>query len=172
MAANKRTAGDAAAGPEQAADQASAAAALARRQGQIRLLALFSAAGILVATYLIMLQWQLGNSFYCPIGNCVLVNNTRYAYLFGIPVSVIGLGGYIVLLVLTMLWQAQPDRRRLGLLVALTATPGWLFSAYLTWAEFFAIEAVCFWCLVSFAVITAITAGAWLIWRQPSAPQT
>lgn len=146
--------------------------ALDRLQRRIRLLALLAVVGILVATYLIMLQWQLSGSIYCPIGNCVLVNNTSYAYLFGMPVSTIGLGGYIVLLVQTMLWQARPDSRGLGLLTALTATPGWIFSAYLTWAEFFAIQAICFWCLVSFAVITLLTAGAWLIWRQQSALQT
>lgn len=147
-------------------------ALFAHQQGRIRVLALLAVAGILVATYLIMLQWQLSNSIFCPIGDCVLVNQSSYAYLFGIPVSVIGLGGYVVLLVQTMMWQAQPDRRGLGLAVALTATPGWIFSAYLTWAEFFAIEAVCFWCLLSFAIITLLTAGAWLIWRRPSAPQT
>lgn len=155
-------------GAEQQAD----AAELERRQRHIRWLALLAVGGIFVAVYLIMLQWQLSNSIYCPIGDCVLVNNSSYAYLFGIPVSTIGLGGYIVMLVQAMLWQAQPERRGLGLLLALTATPGWMFSAYLTWAEFFAIEAYCFWCLVSFGIVTFLTAGAWLTWRQPSVRQT
>lgn len=144
----------------------------ARRQSHIRIIAMLAVVGILVATYLVTLQWQLSNSIYCPIGDCVLVNQSSYAYVFGVPVAVIGLIGYIVLLLLTMRWQAQPDNRQAGLLVALVATPGWLFSAYLTWAEFFAIEAVCFWCLISFAIITAMTAWAWLIVRRQSGPQT
>lgn len=170
MAANSE--GDRMGSGDVRAGYASSEERLERLQSRIRSLALLAVVGILVATYLIMLQWQLSGSIYCPIGNCTLVNNTSYAYLFGIPVSTIGLAGYIVLLVQTMLWQARPDHRGLGLLVALTATPGWIFSAYLTWAEFFAIEAICFWCLVSFGVITLLTAGAWLIWRQLYALQT
>lgn len=146
--------------------------AAGRRQTAIRLLSLLAVAGILVATYLVMLQWEINNSVYCPIGDCVLVNQSSYAYLFGIPVAVIGLGGYVVLLVLTMAWQAQPQRDMLGLTVALVATPGWIFSTYLTWAEFFAIEAICFWCLISFALMTALTGGAWLTYLRRSATQT
>jgi uncharacterized membrane protein len=106
-------------------------------------------AGLGVAGYLTSVRLA-GHAPVCVVGGgCRTVQESDYAELAGIPVAVLGLVGYASLLVAALL----PGQlgRAVGLFTALVSFG---FSAWLTFAELFIIEAVCAWCVTSAALVT------------------
>jgi uncharacterized membrane protein len=92
---------------------------------------------------------------------CQTVAESDYAELAGVEVSVLGIGGYVLLLGAAL---ARGDAARVvGLGLALV---GFGFSLYLTYLELFVIDAICQWCVASAVVMTALlvvgTLRAWL----------
>jgi uncharacterized membrane protein len=84
-------------------------------------------------------------------GGCETVQASRYAKLDGIPVSVLGLAGYIGIL------GSLIVRGELGRLSAFgIALIGFGFSMYLTYRELFTIKAICQWCVGSAVLMTAL----------------
>jgi uncharacterized membrane protein len=84
-------------------------------------------------------------------GGCERVQSSRWAELAGIPVAVLGLGGYIAILA-SLALPEEP-----GALVAVFLTlVGFGFSAWLTYVEIGKIEAICQWCVASAVVMTAL----------------
>jgi uncharacterized membrane protein len=111
--------------------------------------------GLGVAGYLAYVETQAVTAICGPIGNCNAVQTSEYAYLFGIPIGVLGVIGYLAILA-TWLWgQWQNDRRVPLILLAMTGF-GVLFSIYLTYLEPFVIGAVCAWCLSSAVIMTLL----------------
>ncbi len=125
-----------------------------RRQA-IVLLALV---GLLVATYLWLYKIGVIGELQCGTGGCEVVQTSRYAELFGVPVAFYGVVGYAVLFVLGLvgLRPARAGDRRIAALLAALATSGFAFTLYLTSRELFVIHAVCRWCVTSAAIMTAI----------------
>ena len=125
-----------------------------RRQA-IVLLALV---GLLVATYLWLYKIGVIGELQCGTGGCEVVQTSRYADLFGIPVAFYGVAGYAVLFVLGLagLQPARAGDRRLAVLVAALATGGFAFTLYLTSLELLVLHAICRWCIASAAIMTAI----------------
>jgi uncharacterized membrane protein len=101
-----------------------------------------------------------------PIGDCVAVQHSEYAKLFGIPMGVLGLLGYAAILITWRLGQKlNGEWRWLPWGITLAAT---LFSIRLTALEVFIIGATCLWCLGSAITITSLL---WLLsgkTRRPS----
>jgi uncharacterized membrane protein len=106
-----------------------------------------------------------------PLGDCDAVQNSKYAYLFGvIPVGMFGVAGYLGILI-TWVW-ARFRKDKLAELAPVAimgmAVFGTLFSVYLTYLEIFVIFAVCIWCLSSALLISLVMvaalppAAAWL----------
>ncbi len=120
-----------------------------RRQA-IVLLALV---GLLVATYLWLYKIGVIGELQCGTGGCEVVQTSRYADLFGIPVAFYGVAGYAVLFVLGLagLQPARAGDRRLAVLVAALATAGFAFTLYLTSLELLVLHAICRWCIASAA---------------------
>jgi uncharacterized membrane protein len=114
-------------------------------------------AGSGVAAYLFFAEANSGQVVCGPIGNCNTVQQSTYSQLFGIiPVSLLGLAGYIGILGawgLKQFGKSQMAETGAKLLLALT-TFGILFSIYLTFLEPFVIGAVCTWCLISAVIMT------------------
>ena len=114
-------------------------------------LGVLAATGLLISAYLTWVHYAraapvcVGGS-----GGCETVQSSRYAAILGVPVSVVGLGGYASLLFSAMLRGEVGVY--LGFLIALVGT---LFSAYLTYLEVFVIHAVCQWCVASATVMVA-----------------
>ena len=119
-------------------------------------LALLAVAGIGVATYIAIAE-SGGGAPKCIAGGggCETVAESSYAHLAGINVAVIGIAGYVLLLV-TALWPG--DVGRFG--GFLTALIGFGFSAYLTYLELFVIDAICQWCVASAVLMTLALAVA------------
>ena len=102
--------------------------------------------GLAISAYLTWVHYA-GIEPVCTIGGCERVQSSDYAELLGIPVAVLGVVGYAAILA------------SLRARVELTAVLGFVavdFSAYLTWAEVFKIEAICQWCVASALTSLAI----------------
>jgi uncharacterized membrane protein len=120
--------------------------------------AFLSLVGLGVAIYITAADAG-GGAPVCVAGGhgCQTVADSSYSHLAGINVSVLGIGGYLVLLAA---FAAPGDAGRfIGLLAALI---GFGFSLYLTYLELFTIDAICQWCVASAVVMTAILVVAGL----------
>jgi uncharacterized membrane protein len=84
-------------------------------------------------------------------GGCEKVQSSQYAKLDGVPVSLLGLIGYLSIL-FSLLIRDEPGRAA-GFGVALI---GFAFSTYLTYRELFTIDAICPWCVASAVFMTAL----------------
>ncbi len=126
-----------------------------RRRQAIVVLALV---GLLVATYLWLYKIGVIGVLQCGTGSCEAVQTSRYAVVFGVPVAFVGVAGYAVLFVVGVvgLQPAFVADRRVMLLLAALATAGFAFTLYLTSIELFVLHAICRWCVVSAALMTAI----------------
>lgn len=119
--------------------------------------------GLGVAGYLTYVHYA-GIAPVCNIAHgCEKVQASRYSELAGIPVAVLGLAGYVVLL-LALLVDGEQGR----LVAALTALVGFGFSAYLTYRELFTIHAICQWCVSSAILMTCLAIVT--VWRLLSVP--
>jgi uncharacterized membrane protein len=116
-----------------------------------RTLVVLALVGIGIAGYLTYVHYN-GLSPICAINaGCEKVQSSRYAKVGGVPVPVIGLVGYVAIL-LSLLVRGELAR----LATAGMAIGGFAFSVYLTSLELFRIHAICQWCVGSAIVMTAI----------------
>jgi uncharacterized membrane protein len=120
-----------------------------------------SVLGIVVAGYLSWSHFS-GEPVYCGGSNsCELVNNSRYAFLGPfpvvgqIPVSLIGLMGYIVILGLSLIAR-KSDHQWPMLLIFGGALIGTMLQWYLFYIEVAVLHAICYWCVTSQTLITLI----------------
>jgi uncharacterized membrane protein len=113
---------------------------------------LISVAGVIVATYLAFIEATQGTPICGPVGDCGTVQGSEYAKIFGVlPVGVLGLAGYIAILVAWLVRQFGPKSlyNLSSLAIWGMSIFGVLFSAYLTFLEPFVIGATCMWCITS-----------------------
>jgi uncharacterized membrane protein len=118
--------------------------------------ALVSLAGVLVSAYLWLYTLGRIGDLACSGAGCATVQASRYSRFLGVEVAAIGVAGYVVLLALTLLALQPRWTRSRGLVLLLVGLSGVAvgFTAYLKYLEFFVIEAVCQWCVVSAVLIT------------------
>jgi uncharacterized membrane protein len=109
--------------------------------------------GVGIAGYLTWVHYA-GLQPFCVGGggSCERVQSSRWSELAGVPVAVLGLGGYLLLLG-SLLLPEETGRSA----AALLALVGAGFSAWLTYVELAKIDAVCQWCAAS-AVIMVLLA--------------
>jgi uncharacterized membrane protein len=132
--------------------------------------AVLSLAGLFISAYLYLYKIGKIGTLACGTGGCETVQLSSWSRFGGIEVSLIGLAGYAVLLVLSLV-SLQPGwapRRRLTMALAVLAAVGVAFTIYLTYLELFVIHAICRWCVGSGLIITAIFIAALLDQRRLS----
>ena len=116
-----------------------------------------SVGGALVSAYLAYIRFTSQAAYCAGIGDCELVNSSRYSEVLGVPVAVLGLAMYLALLFLST--ASGLFRSNLALLgVFSLSLTGAAYSAYLTYAEVYLIGAICPWCIASAIIVTAILA--------------
>ena len=125
------------------------------------LLALLACAGIVVSVLALRVHHST-ESAPCSINekwDCGIVNHSPYAVMFGVPVAALGIAGYLLMLVLSLL------RRRALLLVATLV--GMAFALYLTHIEASVLGVWCLYCVISQGIIAAMTllAIGWVVWH-------
>jgi uncharacterized membrane protein len=130
---------------------------------------LLALAGMAVATYLAYVEVSGAPAVCGPVGDCNTVQQSEYAQLFGVPVGLLGLGGYTAIMLAWAVRQYGTGRAAHWAAIALPAMAlvGTLFSIYLTFLEPFVIGATCLWCLTSAALMTALL---WLSAPRGQAP--
>jgi uncharacterized membrane protein len=115
-------------------------------------------AGIGIASYLVYVHYS-GAEPICSISHgCETVQKSHYAKLAGIPVALLGLLGYVAILV-TLFVRGDAGR----VAGAGAAFVGLGFSGWLTYLEAERIHAWCQWCVGSAVVMTLLAAV--LAWR-------
>ncbi len=114
--------------------------------------------GIAIAGYLTYVHYA-GIQPTCTSGGCEVVQSSEWADVYGVPVALLGLIGY--LLILGSLLALRGDAQRFA--SAALSLVGFLYSGYLTYQELFTIKAICQWCVASAAVLTLLAIVT--LWR-------
>jgi uncharacterized membrane protein len=118
-------------------------------RGLRAVLAGLALAGFLISVYL---TWTHLNGAV-PVcvggsGGCETVQTSRYSEILGIPVAALGLFAYA-----SMLLCAVLRGEKAAVSGAFVALVGVLFSAYLSYLEFFVLRAICQWCVASAVLV-------------------
>lgn len=133
------------------------------RAGQV-ILALL---GLAAAGYLTYSRYA--HDGVCGVSTgCTTVQQSPWSELFGVPVSVLGIVGYVTILGI-LITGARSEIARLALVVVTGV--GFLFSMFLMYRAYVTLEAFCPFCTTSAVVMTllAITGTARFI-RGPDPP--
>jgi uncharacterized membrane protein len=113
--------------------------------------------GMLDSVYLLIYKISKNNAMCLGNGDCSTVNASRYSEIYGIPVSLLGILAYLAITALLFLELRKIiSRDNSTLLVFGLSLVGVIFSAYLTYVEFYVIHAVCPFCIISAIVIALI----------------
>lgn len=113
--------------------------------------------GLVDSVYLTWVKWEGAYDSCVGIGNCELVNQSRYAELWGQPIALWGALGYLAILILLLGERRWPIGEEFAPLVVFgMGTVGTLYSAYLTYLEVAVLEAICPYCVLSALAMTAL----------------
>lgn len=122
----------------------------------VSLCALF---GVVISVYLIYQHYKPAGGSFCIINdyvNCDIVNKSIYAEILGFPVGGLGLVAYLTLFIGSVAVSRGLWKQRALKILALFAGFSFAFSLYLTYVEFFILEAVCPLCVTSQILIFII----------------
>lgn len=112
--------------------------------------------GVLLSGYSLYAHYSPTPSTICNFSetfSCDAVNKSEYAEIVGIPVALVGLGGYVLLAVLALnILRGKSFQKDLFWFSLI----GFVFSLYLTYLEAFVIHAWCPVCLLSQITILII----------------
>jgi len=120
-------------------------------------IAVLALVGFFVCLYLVSHFYGLTGPLVCGVGDCGAVQASPYAQVGGFPLSLFGLGGYVLLLAASYL-GIQPgwrDSRVVSAALVGASTFGVGVSGYLTYLEAEVIHAWCQWCVIS-AILMAL----------------
>jgi len=132
------------------------------------LIAVLALGGVAVSSVSLYHHYGTSQTSYCDFGesfNCDIVNRSTCSTILGVPVALIGIAGYLGLLVLAIFYRNRPDTPGL-LTVASVAGLG--FALYLTYIEGFVLAAWCILCLSSLGLIFSISVLSSILWRGTS----
>jgi uncharacterized membrane protein len=131
-----------------------------RHRNVLIVIALFALAGLSAATY-VFVTHSLGYALLCPFATgCDAVQDSPYAVLFGIPVSLLGMLGftaYIGFLAVIGLRSGAATRGYLHALLILSVVEVG-FTSYMAYLQVSVIRAICSWCMLSAALTVALAA--------------
>jgi len=145
-----------------------------------RIIILLSVLGIVASAYLLSIHKTNGaTDSFCDIDNsfsCTLVDQSEYSEFLGIPMSMLGVIGYFILIILSFLichkkklvniiplgklWKLISFK-----MILFVATLALIISLYLTYLELFIIKSICLLCLFSQVLILIIAILSYLNMR-------
>jgi uncharacterized membrane protein len=113
--------------------------------------------GLIVSIYMTVFKLTENKSMCLGNGGCSVVNNSIYSELYGVPVAVVGIGGYAAILATLLLQNRSTFFRTNGVMVAFGLTlAGFLFTTYLVYVELALIHALCPFCITSQVSMTLL----------------
>jgi len=119
------------------------------------LILVFAILGLIDAIYLTM-KYFSGEAVVCGIvEGCDQVLNSNYSNIFGIPVSLIGVGYYAIVSGLSFLYAVNKGFNILKTIIYIT-TVGFLASIYFVYLQLFVLEAICLYCMASAIISIAL----------------
>ena len=113
--------------------------------------------GLLVSVYMTVFKLTSNEKMCIGSKDCSVVNASRYSEVNGIPVAVIGVGGYAALLA-TLWFERKPGffQQNGSMVFFGLSLTGFLFTAYLIFVEIVLIKAYCPFCITSQVAMTLI----------------
>jgi len=112
-------------------------------------------AGVLISIYMLIFKLFAIESMCLGNGGCSTVNASPYSEVYGIPVAVVGLIGYLAIAATLILENYSSFFKENGPLLEFgMGLVGVVYSAYLTYLELNVIHAICPFCVASAIVIT------------------
>ncbi len=122
-----------------------------------KIMLVLTVVGLLVAVYMTIYKWTNNNSMCLGSGDCSTVNASPYSEIYGIPVALVGVGGYAAILLLLLMDSRNDFVRQNGTLFVFgLSLTGFIFTLYLVYIEFAVLNAICPFCLTSQIVMTII----------------
>jgi len=112
-------------------------------------------AGLGIATYLTVVHYAGGEPVCAVAHGCATVQASDYAKLAGVPVALLGVLGYLGLLV-----ALSRDGEGWRTAAAFLSLAGLAFSGWLTYVEVGILNAICIWCVgsaVCMALLSVLT---------------
>lgn len=104
--------------------------------------------GLWISVYL-TIKHYIGTAPSCiGFSGCEKVFLSSYSTIFNIPVSLIGVGYFLLIMFLAVLYFFY-KKENLFNLILLISFFSVIFSAWFVFLQFFEIKALCFWCLIS-----------------------
>lgn len=131
------------------------------------ILAALDVVGLLIATYLSVVELAGSVPVCGPIKGCEEVANSEYSRIGGVPVAVFGVALSLLLLTLAIAWWKTDAY---GLLLAHygLSLAGVIFEIYFLYLQMFVIHAVCVWCASYGLSLILRFVVAFIVWlRQP-----
>lgn len=133
------------------------------------------AIGLVIALTALYYHYEDDGSKFCDVNdtfNCSTVYKSQYSYIFGFPVPLLGVIGYLGFALLVNFRKRWGDalgftEKDAWWYLALIATAMFLYQTGMTSLEFLGlIPAFCILCLISQAVVTALAVLSWINYRQ------
>lgn len=122
-----------------------------RRRGILVL----SALGMLVSGYLSYTTLVNSPPLCLGVGDCETVVGSVYAKIGSVPIALLGLAMFLSIFLMG-LRLGMPGGGTAALGTFSLALAGTLYSAWLTYIEFFVLRALCPWCIASALLVTGI----------------
>jgi uncharacterized membrane protein len=129
-------------------------------------IAALALAGAVVSSVSLYHHYGTSATSYCDIGenfNCDIVNRSTFSTVAGVPVALIGITGYLAVLILVTLYR---NHAASAAMLAAGSLAGLCFALYLTYIEGFVLAVWCILCLSSLALILSIAALSSVLWVQ------
>jgi len=127
-------------------------------------------AGLAISIYMAVFKYYDIAAMCLGNGGCSSVNASPYSEIYGIPVAVVGLIGYLAIIGALVLenyfdfFQENGPLLEFGMGLA-----GVVYSAYLTYLELYVIHAVCPFCVASaIAILLCFVFALIRLIKQPS----
>ena len=121
--------------------------------------------GLLIASYLSVVELGGGVPSCGPLHGCETVAQSKYAWIGPFPVAVYGVFLSLVLLTLAFAWIRTDNPTLLDLHCGLSLI-GVIFEVYFLSLQLFVIHAVCIWCTLYGLSLIARFAVAMAIWLR------
>jgi len=133
------------------------------------LIAAIGLAGVAVTTYLTA-NTLSNTDAACSVGGCNKVLTSKWAKIFGIPVSAFGMISYSAIMLGALhAYQSSTADIRGRMVSGVTIGIGVIGSVYLTLVEIFVIKAACQYCITSAILVFVAAVVLWQITRREPA---
>ena len=109
-------------------------------------------AGLGIAGYLTAVHYAGGDPVCAVAHGCAIVQASEYSELAGVPVALLGMAGYVAILV-ALARDGEAGRTA----AAFLSLAGLGFSAWLTYVEVGVLDAICIWCVGSAVCMLLLT---------------